>query len=170
MTEQTIVWRTIEEYPSYSVSSAGEVRNDETGRILSPGKGKNGYFTVTLCKDNKSKSQLVHRLVALHFIPNPGSKRCVDHSDGNPLNNKIENLRWATHRENCANSKMQSNNTSGIKGVHWYKRDSKWQVYIRIEGVSTHLGYFATLEEATSVRRAAAQEHFGEFCHSSEKN
>jgi len=170
MTEQTIEWRKIEGFENYCVSSAGEVRNDETGRIFKPSINGVGYFTVCLTKNGECKTQYVHRLVALHFIPNPGSKRCVDHRNGDKTNNKIENLRWATKSENNANSKMRSHNTSGVKGVHWHKRYSKWYVQIQIDGVKTQLGYFATLEEATDVRRAAAQEHFGEFCHSSEKN
>lgn len=170
MTDETIEWRTIEEYPSYSVSSAGEVRNNGTGRILSLGKGTYGHQQVLLTKNGERKAHLVHRLVALSFIPNPENKRYVDHRDNNPSNNKLENLRWATSSENNANSKMQSNNTSGVKGVYWSKPKAKWYVHIQIDGVETHLGYFTTIEEATAVRRAAAQEHFGEFCHSSEKN
>lgn len=170
MTEQTIEWRKIEGFENYSVSSAGAVRNDGTGLILKPANNSKGHLQVRLCKNGKPKSLLVHRLVALHFITNPGNKKCVDHINGDKTNNKIENLRWATVSENAANSKIQSTNTSGVKGVHWFKRTSKWCVHIQINGVQTNLGYFATLEEATTVRRAAAQEHFGEFCHSSEKN
>jgi hypothetical protein len=169
MTDETIEWRKIEGYENYSVSSAGEVRNDETGLILKP-RIRTGYLMLYLHKNGERKTHSVHRLVALSFIPNPENKRCVDHKDNNPLNNKLENLRWATIYENGANAKMRSHNTSGVKGVSWYKRYSKWNVQIRINGVKTNLGYFATLEEATTVRRAAAQKYFGEFAHFSEKN
>ena len=170
MTEQIIEWQKIEGYPNYSVSSAGEVRNDQRSRILKPRIDGTGYFAVYLSKNGGSKSISIHRLVALHFIPNPENKKCVDHKNNNILNNNLQNLRWATKSENGANAKMRSHNTSGSKDVCWHKRCFKWQVRISIDGVRTHLGYFATIEEATAVRRKAAQEHFGEFCHSSEKN
>lgn len=169
MTEQIIEWRKIDGYQNYSVSSAGVVRNDKTGRILKPGKNKNGYFMVGLCKNGECKSLDIHRLVALHFISNPENKRCVDHADGNPLNNKLENLRWATISENNINSKMQSRNKSGVRGVYLHKLTSKWRALIRIDGVQTCVGYFTTLEEAATARRKAVQEHYGEFAHSSER-
>lgn len=177
MTDTIIEWKKIDGQPNYSVSSAGEVRNDVTNFVLNPGKTPFGYLRVNLHKSrvtpskNRSPIQIfVHRLVALHFIPNPENKRCVDHIDGDKTNNKIGNLRWATHQENNMNARMQINNTSGVAGVSWYKRHSKWVVQININGKKTNLGYFATIEEATEVRRKAAQEHFGDFCHSSEKN
>ena len=169
MTEQIIEWRKIEGFEIYSVSSAEEVRNDETGRILKPRINSKGYFMVWLSKNGGRKSLYVHRLVALSFIPNPACKKCVDHRDGDPLNNKLENLRWATVSENNTNVKMKSHNTSGVKGVCWHKPSSKWCVQIRINGVNKYLGLFETIEEATAVRRKAAQEHYGEFVHSSER-
>lgn len=169
MSEQTIEWKTIEGHPNYSVSSVGDVRNDKTGLIIKPIKLKRGYRQVHFYKNREYKNLYIHRLVAIHFIPNPENKRCVDHIDGDPSNNNITNLRWATSRENGANSKMQSNNSSGVTGVSWSKQQSKWTVQIRINGIKTNLGNYSTIEEATEVRRAAAQEHFGEFAHISEK-
>lgn len=60
-----------------------------------------GYLQVTLSEIRKTVS--VHRLVAEAFIPNPLGATEVDHIDGNKTNNRVENLRWVSHRENCNN-------------------------------------------------------------------
>lgn len=64
--------------------------------------GKNGYKRqlVNLSKGKKNKQVRVSRLVATHFIPNPENKPEVNHKDGNPLNNDVNNLEWATRSEN----------------------------------------------------------------------
>ena len=62
-----------------------------------------GYLVVTIPTIPYSKNCHIHRLVAKAFIPNPENKPLVDHIDGNKTNNRIENLRWVTHKENCNN-------------------------------------------------------------------
>lgn len=59
-----------------------------------------GYLIVRPCKLGKSKTLLVHRLVALHFIPNPDNKPAVNHLDSNVFNNHASNLEWCTIAEN----------------------------------------------------------------------
>lgn len=61
------------------------------------------YGNVKSILYNKRKTFSIHRLVAAAFIPNPNNKPCVDHIDGNRLNNHVDNLRWATHLENNNN-------------------------------------------------------------------
>lgn len=75
-----------------------------------------GYKRVCLTKDHKQKSLFVHRLVAKAFIPNTDNKPEIDHIDGDPTNNKVENLRWSTRLENLQNpvySKRQSAKQTG---------------------------------------------------------
>lgn len=71
-------------------------------KILKPQINKmgKGYFTVGLCKRGKQKNELIHRLVAKAFIPNPKNLPMVNHKDGNTKNNKKNNLEWCTCQEN----------------------------------------------------------------------
>jgi len=71
------------------------------GKWLKPSIGKHGYKIVTLKTGNrKYKQLLLHRLLAEAFIPNPENKCCVNHKDGNKLNNSLDNLEWVTYSEN----------------------------------------------------------------------
>lgn len=95
-------WKVIDECPDYSVSSLGRVRGIKS-KDLKGSKQERGYRTVLLCKEGKHYRRLVHRLVALAFIPNPDNKEFIDHIDRNKTNNTVSNLRWATRTENCLN-------------------------------------------------------------------
>lgn len=90
-------WRKIHGFPNYSVSSLGEVRNDRTGRLLTPFGAKEWYAGVQLGKGNYRR---LHRLVAEAFIPNPENKPYVNHKDGDRRNNAANNLEWCTQQEN----------------------------------------------------------------------
>ena len=60
----------------------------------------NGYERVVLCNAGKSKRYLVHRLVAMLYVPNPNNLDVVNHKDGNKRNNNADNLEWVTTSEN----------------------------------------------------------------------
>lgn len=62
--------------------------------------GPDGYPVVSFSIKGKTQLYRVHRLVATIFIDNPKNKRCVNHKDGNRINNNVENLEWCTHSEN----------------------------------------------------------------------
>lgn len=79
----------------------------------------------------------------------------VDHEDHDRANNRWVNLREATNAENSKNQSMRSNNTSGFLGVHWHKRDKKWQATIRADGKTKHLGSFKHIDKAITARKAA---------------
>jgi hypothetical protein len=163
------IWRKIDGYDNYSVSSFGRIRNNKRNIIVKQRCNKNGYYRVNLYKNNQSKTMQIHRLVALAFIGNPSEKPCVDHIDNNRKNNKISNLRWATSSQNQMNKGKQSNNKSGIIGVCWHKRDNRWSASIKIDGITKHIGYFKSIEQAKQARIKAVNSLFGDYAHSSQK-
>lgn len=105
------IWKEIENYPDYEISSYGRVKSLKWGktRMLKFSTNNSGYLTIHLRKNGKTKSYLIHRLVANAFIPNPDNKPCIDHIDGNPSNNRVENLRWVTQKENSNNPITRNN-------------------------------------------------------------
>jgi hypothetical protein len=96
--EDTEVWRNVNNYENYEVSSLGNVKNKNTGRILKAANN-GGYYCVGL-SNIKTKTFSVHRLVADAFIENPENKSDVNHKDKNSLNNSLSNLEWNTPKEN----------------------------------------------------------------------
>lgn len=144
----------------------GNVRFKETKQLLWPGNNNRGYLTACLCTDNKWTNKYIHRLVALAFIPNPDNKNEVDHIDNNRLNNKIDNLRWATRTENQRNKGISKLNTSGIVGVRQY--NDRWRAQISLDGTHISLPLRANKEDAILDRQFAVNTYYKDFAHQSE--
>lgn len=92
----------------YEVSDDGTIYSNVSSHGPKPlvGKVTNwGYRMVVLTVDGKKLYKNVHRLVAEAFIPNPENKRTINHIDGNKLNNCVQNLEWATTRENVCHAR-----------------------------------------------------------------
>jgi hypothetical protein len=70
------------------------------GRIIKPTTNQSGYLYIGLCKDGKLKVYILHRLIALTFIPNPNNKETINHINGIKSDNNINNLEWNTVSEN----------------------------------------------------------------------
>lgn len=87
----------------------------------------------------------------------------IDHADGDGLNNRRSNLRWATRAQNQFNIGPKAYNPSGLKGISFDPRCRKWRARIRIGGRETFLGYFETPEAAAEAYREAAHRYHGEF-------
>jgi len=93
-------WRKIPSFPVYSASNYGRIRNDGTGRIMRFQVNTRGYLSLTLRRDNRQETQMVHRLVAEAFLGGIHPGLDVNHIDGDKTNNCIENLEWCTREEN----------------------------------------------------------------------
>lgn len=131
-------------------------RIDRRGRT-SPGKQagsfhkSTGYMTVSVGRRNWG----IHRVVwLLHHDSLPDQ---IDHINGDPTDNRIENLRIASVGDNARNRRGRRN-SSGHIGVCWNKAISKWQAQIKFKGRSLYLGLFERLEDAVETRRKAADE------------
>lgn len=84
-------------------------------KIIKPSIKKSGYASVIMCINGKVIHRRLHRLVAETFIPNPDNKPCVNHKDGNKLNNHVSNLEWCTYKENIKHA-LDTGLMPSIKG------------------------------------------------------
>lgn len=118
-------WKDIPGYEdSYQVSNEGNIKSLERivngkrtgGRFLRPGISE-GYFSVSLWKENKGKTVPVHRIVARAFLTKHPNIFCknVNHIDGNKLNNNLTNLEWVTSRKNAIHSALTLRKNALIK-------------------------------------------------------
>ena len=143
------IWRDIEEFPGYQVSSKGKVRNSK-GLILSSFVQNSGYEVVSLHlkNDRTSYKRTVHRLVAIAFLPSDNPELIVNHIDGIKLNNEASNLEWCTNSENILHARRTGLNpynkpTQGKKlaprgsgvgskylGVAFDKSRGKWRACV----------------------------------------
>lgn len=122
-------------------------------------EGKTRLYIVHSYKRNKKvKHVYFHRLI----MGSPDNL-CVDHINGNILDNRRENLRICTNAENIRNQKRNITNTSGYKGVSWNKRYGKWVAFICFNGKNKNLGSFSTAEQAHKTYCEASSKYHGEF-------
>lgn len=106
-----------------------------------------------------SKQEYLHRVIL-----GAPKDMCVDHINGNTLDNRKNNLRICTNRENTSNrTKLGTNNTSGILGVRFDNRRNKWYADIQYKGKCIFLGYFNIKEDAIKARIDAEKSYFKEF-------
>nr|DAG76202.1 MAG TPA: homing endonuclease [Caudoviricetes sp.] len=85
----------------YKITNDGRIYSECLGDFIKPFYSKGGYVRVKLNYGDRSKKFMMHRLVAMAFIPNPDNKPVVDHINRNRADNRVENLQWVTTKENC---------------------------------------------------------------------
>lgn len=92
---------------TYGINNNGTIvrlkkgRRTRIGLLLQPAiNSRTGYLVASFSPNVKPPSRQIHRLVAIAFIPNPNNLPCVNHKDGNKLNNNVDNLEWCTHKQN----------------------------------------------------------------------
>lgn len=116
-------------------------------------------FTTTGGSHKTRKRIYLHR-----FISNAPKGKLVDHINGNGLDNRKDNIRFASHSQNQANVKPKTNKMySNLKGVSFYKQCNKWMSTITVSGKRIYLGVFTTDVAAHEAYKNASIKHFGEF-------
>ena len=129
-------WVVCEDYPSYMINREGQVKSNLTNKILKPSRLKTSYMCVGLRKDGKSYTVRLHRLLAKAFIPNIENKPHIDHINGVREDNRLENLRWCTNKENQNFELARINNSNALKG----KKQSKESVEKRAKTLQKSIG------------------------------
>jgi hypothetical protein len=127
----------IKGYEDYIIYEDGLIYSKYSNKFLKPKIDFDGYEMVGLCINYKRKYFRVHRLVALTYISNPDNRPQVDHINRERRDNRVENLRWATHSQNMRNCKMFKTNTSGFTGIS--KHGLNYRFNACIDGKQKHI-------------------------------
>lgn len=115
-----------------------------------PSKKGSSHYSITIFGTRYQAHQL-----AWFWVHGVFGEPEIDHKDGDGRNNRIENLRVATHQENLRNLKRAKNNTSGCTGVTRQCTGKKWVAQIKVDGNMVYLGCFDLFEDAVVARKAA---------------
>lgn len=123
-------------------------------------KGIDNYYAFRLVSFKK-KGKLKNKIILMHrMIMDAPKRKVVDHINHNTLDNRKENLRIVSSRQNNQNKKVKG--TSKYPGVCWHKYNKKWRATIYVNGKNKDLGYFKEEREAAKAYERACRELIGE--------
>ncbi len=162
-------WRDIPKYLGfYQASSWGRIKSLARSVLKSSGVVQHkverilkqslthGYLRVPMqLSPTTKKKESVQRMVAAAFYGE--SPMTVDHIDNDKTNNRADNLRYATHRDNVGRH-FKNVSKSGYVGVGWCKKKQLWRARVSFNGKEYHIGYFLTAEDAYLFREAKIKE------------
>jgi len=122
-----ITFYPIADFHTYFISKCGKIYRSSShkhpdGKIQKSHINNDGYHMVWISKDCKQITKSLHRLLALTFIPNPKNKSCVDHKNHIRTDNRLENLRWATKKENSYNISNNPKHKNYWQGVNYTEK------------------------------------------------
>lgn len=127
------------------------------------------YAEKTPQNKYRTKTRLNGKFIYMHQLVMKNKN--IDHINGDALDNRKENLRLATTQQNAQNStKTIKTTTSRYKGVYFCKNTANYRAKIMKDGISIHLGCYASEEQAALKYNEAAKQLFGEFAHLNEVN
>ena len=154
--DEEIIWKDIVGYEGiYEASDTGQIRSKDgkvthsvrhgrrvwKGRILKQKVSKDNTCRVSLYKDKKERTWLVHRLVALTFLPIVEGKNYINHIDGSRLNNAVSNLEWCDHKENNNHAFDTGLIKTGRKVILVHKETCEPIYFRSLSKASLYLGF-----------------------------
>lgn len=162
--ELGISWESVKKQLHYDPLTGIFMRLNESNQYVVAGSfNQKGRNRIEVC----GKRFLASRL-AWFIYYGEWPEDTVDHINGNPSDDRIDNLRLATNSEQQWNTGVRRNNTSGAKGVSFNKRRneaglSPWEVYITVFYKRIHIGFFDDFDCAVEARRKASMTYHGNF-------
>ena len=149
-----LTWRHVDPEHHYRGTTLARRHNSRfAGTEVGTLSSSDGYL---YCRFDK-RDVAIHRLIwAVYHGEWPTCE--IDHINGVRTDNRIQNLRQVSSSENSKNMKRRADNKSGVMGVFWYARKSKWIAYINSEGKRTHIGSFGTKSDAVAARKRAERD------------
>lgn len=138
----------------YEVTDDGRLYSCRSGKYLSPDKDRYGYLYYVVSINNVRMTLKAHRLVAQAFIPNPQNKPTVNHKNGIRHDNRVENLEWATAKEQYADPLTFENNRQVKMRTDYHAMGSlrnfgRRKTAVYKDGIL--LGVYDSLKEAAAV-------------------
>jgi hypothetical protein len=144
--------------PETGIFTWAKSRRVKIGSIAGHVDKNNSYIRISI----RCKLYQAHRLAWLYIYGELPTYH-IDHINRVRHDNRIHNLREATHSQNLLNASIRSNNTSGFKGVIWHNLVGQWLARATVHGKRVRLGYFATAKEASIAYEHFCKHNHGKF-------